>query len=137
MAGFNSNADMPADPLRPLGSAALSSRRSSAAEDGAGPLPEVVRALLDRDAVARLLAEIAAGGEDVEVQVKQAAEGYTDPAHPTLEDARALLDAGAVYAVQVRYRLAGTEWCDTLLSASGGARLVRIRHDPPPQAPPR
>ena len=43
--------------------------------------------------------------------------------------AQAGLAAGDFRGVQVRYVYEGKEWCDTLLAAPGGVRLVRICTD--------
>lgn len=94
------------------------------------PLPDLNQALLDEAGLAELLSDIEACTEATEIIPKQAAEGYVaENATLTLADARRMLAARAVRAVQIRYRYDGVDWWDTLMVLPEGYRLVRIRHD--------
>jgi hypothetical protein len=94
------------------------------------PLPDLNQALLDEAGLAELLSDIEACTEVTEIIPKQAAEGYVaENATLTLADARRMLAARAVRAVQIRYRYDGVDWWDTLMVLPEGYRLVRIRHD--------
>lgn len=94
-------------------------------DDDDAPLPPLQTALLDAVDVDRLLSDIAACGELIEVRVKGAPCERAEAGGSALARARMALDGGAL-GVQLRYRHDGREWWDTLVRASGGVRLVRV-----------
>ncbi len=77
------------------------------------------------DVVDQLLEDVALGAELLEVHVKAGAVRYAEAGALDLPAARRALVAGA--GVQLRYRHAGTAWCDTLLPVGGGVRIVRMQ----------
>lgn len=90
-------------------------------------LPETWESELDDDTLEALFRDIAQTTV-LEVLVKGAPTALTDARRPTLEEARAMLAAGEIRGVQLRYVHDGVEWWDTLLATpTGGVRLVRIR----------
>lgn len=93
-------------------------------------LPPVHEGTLDDETLDALFADVASAATLLAVIVKRgrAAEPPRSPA--ALEDARVALRAGAVRAVQLRYRHEGREWWDTISSSAPGRwRVVRIAHD--------
>jgi len=93
------------------------------------PLPDLQQSILDAPTVDQLFADIAACGSQLEIIPKFAAEERIDASSRlTLEDGRALLLAGQLRALQIRYRYQGSDWWDTLLPVPQGHRLVRIEH---------
>ncbi len=93
-------------------------------------LPELHGATLSMDQVAALFGDIAACAELLEILPKYAAtERVPDRSALTLDQAAGLLQSRVVRGLQLRYRYEGAVWCDTLMQASEGYRIVRIRHD--------
>ena len=91
------------------------------------PLPELQDALLGPGELDALLADLASLAEGLEIILKGAAtERAIVGRDPTLDDARAMLESGAVRGVQLRYSYEGTTWWDTLLRTPAGVRIVRI-----------
>lgn len=98
--------------------------------DEPGMLPDVNSAILDADSLDTLLRNLAADTEILEISVKGGRTQHASLAEGGLDEARRLLDAGAVVGVQIRYRHSSQDWCDTLLATPGGVRLVRICQTP-------
>lgn len=90
------------------------------------PLPPVQIAMLDPGTLARLFDDLGRDAELVSVQVRAPGSARGEAAPPSLEEARARLEAGTIQGLQLRYRLGPTLWCDTLLRTPAGVRLVRI-----------
>lgn len=89
------------------------------------PLPELQDAVIPWEVVDQLLHDIEAVAHIHEVLVKGAAAGRARGAPVDLGGARAALLDGSAVGIQIRYRHAGEEWCDTLLRTAGGVRIVR------------
>lgn len=89
---------------------------------------------IDRDTLGRLLFDIEHAAELTDVRVKAKPDRFAEPGRPSLSEAAALLESGAVSAIQVRYLAHGRAWCDTLLRTAGGFRVVRAEE---PTSPPR
>ena len=100
------------------------------AEDDA-PLPPLQTATLDEDTLDRLFQDISALASPPEVIVKWAPCEHTPDDHTSLVEARRALGDGRAFGLQLRYRLDGALWFDTLLRTDGGVRLVRIAHPLP------
>jgi hypothetical protein len=90
-----------------------------------GPLPELQDAVLAPDVLAKLFSDLGSLPQVLEIRVKGHATAYGVEVPPSLDEARAALGAGA--SVQLRYSHQGSLWCDTLMPASGGVRLVRVK----------
>jgi hypothetical protein len=88
-------------------------------------LPKLVRARLDVAGVEAHLAWVAAEARAVEVRVKRARDARSMTA--SLTDAAQLLAAGDFIGAQIRYRLDGVCYCDTVMRKRDGFRLVRMR----------
>jgi ferredoxin-type protein NapG len=109
-------------------------RPSPAALDAAVParttaeieLPELHQGEFDDDGLRALFRDLASLAEIEEIRLKQAADLRAAPASPNLDDALALLLAREVRGAQLRYRFGGESWCDTVLSAPSGHRVVRM-----------
>lgn len=98
------------------------------------PLPPLQTAVLDAATLDRLFDDIAALRAPVEVIIKWAADRHTPDGKASPQEARAALDEGRAFGVQLRYPLDGSLWFDTLMRVERGVRLVRIAH--PLEAPP-
>lgn len=91
------------------------------------PLPEVFDSLLDAEALDALFRDLAALGSPLEISVKHGATRYAESAQALdLPAARAALVRAEVRAVQIRYIHDGKRWCDTLMNAPSGVRIIRI-----------
>jgi hypothetical protein len=97
--------------------------------DPSPPLPAVADGLIDRPAIERLFADLATT-QVLSVQLKGAAQAYASKESVTLGEAREALLAQRVHGVQVRYTHGGKQWCDTLLAAGEGARVIRVQLEP-------
>jgi hypothetical protein len=83
-------------------------------------------AILGRDQLAALFDDYRACAADLQIQLK-AGPGFALPHRaPSLDDAEAMLLAGNIRGLQLRYRFGEQNWCDTLMPLPSGARLVRI-----------
>ena len=91
-------------------------------------LPPLQQALLDPATVEALFRDLAACTRILSVLGRSpgAGRGGEPPSLP-LEAAHAGLADGSLRSVQVRYAYDGATWCDTLMAAPGGVRIVRIR----------
>ena len=99
------------------------------------PLPDLHQSELDEATLRQLFEDVRAHTELMEVIPKQAATGYVpETAAITLAEGLSFLLDGTVRALQLRYRHDGAVWWDTLMPTPHGTfRIVRIRHDFPPQ----
>jgi hypothetical protein len=88
-------------------------------------IPEMLDTKLAWPVVDELFTKLAERAELEGVLVKEGPEAYSRGAGRDLAAALAALRAGAA-GVQLRYRLEGKAWCDTLLPAGAEVRLVRI-----------
>lgn len=86
-------------------------------------------AILDTEALDALFRDIGTLTQIDEIIVKHGPGMVGDGAQPTLQQARAMLDAGEVRGVQIRYRHEGAAWFDTLMPTPRGVRLLRVRHE--------
>ena len=93
------------------------------------PVPLLVEGVIDATTLRQLFADLATAATMLGVQEKSAPTAYTSSTEPAPDTALARLLAGVARAVQVRYRFAGHEWTDTILSVSGGFRVIRCRHE--------
>ena len=91
-------------------------------------VPPLSDVLLDDAQLAQLAFDVEHAAELLAVAIRPlGARRAAASGPPTLEAAlRALSERTA--SVQLRYRYRGEEWCDTLLPAGAGVRLVRISH---------
>lgn len=98
-----------------------------------GPLPDLHQGLLDDATVDQLFRDLASFARILEIIPKFADRRPVEDGASvlSLEEARSLLQSGAVRGVQVRYQHEGAQWWDTLMRTPQGVRLVRIRHEFP------
>lgn len=89
-------------------------------------LPDVHEGELDEATLDALVGDILRETRVLSVLTKGGAESLSEGATVALPDAVALLRAGRVRAVQVRYVFQGAHWTDTLLRGATGVRVVRI-----------
>ena len=90
------------------------------------PLPAMSDAILGREELAALFQDYRVCAADLQIQLKTG-PGFVLPHRaPSLDDAEAMLLAGNVRGLQLRYRFGEQNWCDTLMPLPSGARLVRI-----------
>ncbi len=95
----------------------------------AAELADLNEAILDDATLSALVSDLHQHAEVLDVLVKGGATTRTDGKPVRLEDAVALLRAGSVRGVQVRYNWDGDEWRDTLFGTPAGVRIVRMRID--------
>lgn len=98
-------------------------------------LPALDEGMLSDDGVRQLIAELGAHAEVFEVGIKGGAQARGQRAVLDLPAALDGLLAGEHRAIQVRYRFQGAEWCDTVLRAPGGWRVVRMCQGDQPARP--
>lgn len=97
------------------------------------PLPPLQEAVLDEATLDQLFLDIAAAAALVSVSLKAGATARAGDlpragsGGDELAVARRALGDGTALGVQIRYRFAGSAWCDTLLRLPSGVRLVRVR----------
>ncbi len=94
--------------------------------DPAPQLPALTQAVLDPATLDALFRDLATCTEILAVVPKISKQAMTEPVAIDLAAARAGLASGRFRGVQIRYRYESKEWCDTLLAASAGLRLVRV-----------
>lgn len=89
-------------------------------------LPELQDAILSWQTLDQLFSDLSAQAKVQDILVKERAQAFAQPTTNDLAAARAALTQGL--AVQIRYRHADMEWCDSLIGVPAGVRLVRIGH---------
>ena len=90
-------------------------------------LPELHDALLDRETLDRLFTDLETQTRILDVRLKQGGAQRADAGGVSLAAARGALESGTVSGVQIRYMWQAAVWCDTLLPASQGVRLIRMK----------
>jgi ferredoxin-type protein NapG len=115
------------NPDRPT-AASLDQRAAAlpAATAGGPELPQLHEAVLDAAGLRALFSDLALLAHVEEIRLKSAATALARERAPTLEAALDDLLAGRVRGVQIRYRHQDRSWCDTILAAAGGHRVVRL-----------
>ena len=89
-------------------------------------LPAFQEALLDREDLDCLLADLDDLTDIVEIRVKGADPQVVSAAGDDLLSARRLLLDGRAGALQIVYRFADRNWCDTLIADGEETRLLRL-----------
>jgi hypothetical protein len=89
-------------------------------------LPELQDVLLSWQTVDQLFFDLSVQAHVQDILVKARDQAFAQPAPSDLAAARAALRHGL--AVQIRYRHAGMDWCDSLICVPAGVRRVRIGH---------
>ena len=92
-----------------------------------GPTPELFEGDLDDARLRELFTDLASCAEIRHIRMR-GSDAATTPT-PTLDEARDLLLADRVKAVQIVYRFEDGEWCDTLMRRDDAVRLVRVRQE--------
>lgn len=95
---------------------------------GGPPLPEMCEAVLSRDDVLALVADLQTHAQITGTLCKAAPRQQTPSLNIPLETAVEQLFARNVTAIQICYAHDGHEWTDTLLNTPTGLRLVRCQH---------
>jgi hypothetical protein len=91
--------------------------------------PEMRQALLTNEDLVALVADLTAFTRIDEVLEKTRGTAQSTAGQVTLSAACERLVAGHTIGVQIRYYHQDFHWTDTIIAASSGYRLVRIRHD--------
>ncbi|MDP2316359.1 MAG: hypothetical protein Q8P41_25905 [Pseudomonadota bacterium] len=94
------------------------------------PLPDLHTSDLDPAAFGALFDDLERHAEVLDVLVKGDAARRASDVPVPLREAQAMLAAGLVRGVQIRYRWDGAEWRDTLMRAPLAIRIVRMRMPP-------
>ena len=92
------------------------------------PLPEMREAILSRDEVRALVADLQAHTRVISTLCKAGPQQQTPPGSIPLEAAIEQFFERSVSAIQIRYAYDGHEWTDTLLNTPAGFRMVRCQH---------
>ncbi len=99
-------------------------------------LPPMREALLTREDVNDLFADISLLGTDILLMQRSARASRTAQATASratskeqLTSAREALLSGTIARIQIRYRWENASWIDTLETRQDGFRLVRISHE--------
>jgi len=85
--------------------------------------PELREGMLSEADLQAYGADLRALASAIRCQVRK--QGAAPPDQVSLEEAIARARAGA--AVQIQYDYAGARWRDTLMAATGGHKLIRMR----------
>ena len=92
------------------------------------PLPELHQSTLDSETVSTLFRDLEACAEIFAV-IPKVAPGHITPSNITLQEGEALLNAGDLRGLQIRYRFNDAEWWDTLICVNNEIRITRIQQD--------
>lgn len=87
--------------------------------------PELFERMLDARTLETLRDDLSSCVEVLTVQVRPHDASIT--ATPGIGEAIGMLIGGRIRSIQIRYRFDGWTWCDTLLAAGAGTRLIRAR----------
>lgn len=90
-------------------------------------LPELHDAILSDEQLTALFCDYRECTMVGEIIIKPGPGYVKTDDHPTLDLAETLLRSRGIRGVQIRYQFEQATWCDTLMSAAAGVRLVRIR----------
>ena len=89
---------------------------------------KLVRRRLDAAGVEAHLRELATTARELEVRVQGETSRLSAASGATLDAVARRLIAGEIAAAQIRFRDGGDDWwCDTVMRAPHGFRLVRMR----------
>ncbi len=88
-------------------------------------LPELHQAVLDTETLEAYFRDLATCAE-VFAAIPKMGPGHVAPRSVSLSEGQALLAAGQLRGLQVRYRYQGAEWWDILIVSAETVRLTRI-----------
>lgn len=93
------------------------------------PLPELWQGYLDHQQLQQYVDDLETHAEIFSVQIKQSPQQMvtTEPGH--LKASVVSVEAGDIFAVQLRYGYQGREWCDTLMKQGNATKLIRMSHE--------
>lgn len=99
--------------------------------DGPAPLPDLLQSVLGPTDLDALFRDIGSLTRVLEIIPKHGPRDHVPdaPVSLSLDEARTLLDSGAICGLQIRYVHDNTQWWDTLLRTPEGVRIVRIQHE--------
>ena len=87
------------------------------------PLPELLQAEWSKDQVMNLFADLAAGANVQQVQLRTSSSDQA----VSLADAEASFVADQARAIQVRYLFEGELWSDTIIPGDPTTKIIRNR----------
>ena len=87
------------------------------------PLPELLQAEWSKDQVMNLFADLAAGANVQQVQLRTSSSDQA----VSLADAEASFVADQACAIQVRYLFEGELWSDTIIPGDPTTKIIRNR----------
>jgi hypothetical protein len=96
-------------------------------EQAPPPLSPVWEKVIDRATLTQLFTELQSHARILSVREKGGAMQYAGEELQDFGLLQTRLVTGATHAVQVRYLYDGQEWCDTLLRAHDGWKLLRMK----------
>lgn len=92
------------------------------------PLPELWEFALNAAGLEQLVSDLLQHAEILSVTEKLRAGQHAGEAQVVPAEALARLWEGTIAGVQIRYRFADAEWCDTLRRRPDDVHLVRCRY---------
>lgn len=90
-------------------------------------LPEMSNVMLSDEVVEQLFRDLAQCAVVSHITVRTGPRQHSPHDGISLEQARAMLLSGDAQGVQLRYQFQGETYCDTLMRAVDGVRLVRMK----------
>ena len=89
--------------------------------------PKLIRERIDTAGVRSHFDRLECDATEIEIRGKRRTGDRSEAAASSLADTADQLEIGTLVAAQIRYRLDGEWWCDTVLSKGDDFRLVRMR----------
>jgi len=97
-------------------------------DTGKVEFPDVFEGDVDNDLLERLIEDLKAHAEILDVRLKGSSDRHSDDTNVLLDAGLMMLQAKAVRGMQVRYRFEDSEWRDTLTRFDDGWwKIIRVR----------
>lgn len=91
------------------------------------PMPELLEAYWPNERITELFSELRQAAQIDQILVKGQAVSGTPPAKPGLDEVESLCRDRSIAMAQIRYRVDGQAWCDTLFPGPEMTRIVRMK----------
>ncbi len=93
------------------------------------PLPELWQGELDHQQLQQYADDLEKHAEIFSIQIKQSVHQMVTSEPGYLKASVASIEAGEIFAVQIRYGYEGREWCDTVMKRGNVTKLVRMSQE--------
>ncbi len=93
------------------------------------PIPELWQGYLDHQQLQQYVDDLDSHAAIFSIQIKQSPHQMVASEPANLKASVAGVEAGEMFAVQLRYGYQGREWCDTLMKQGNTTRLIRVSHE--------